>query len=275
MGLYRSLAGLVRLEVTSADIPGLLDFLGKKDIALLDAVPEGELILRFSLRRQDLSKLKEVCNKRGDILKIAGRTGLYWSVKSLFSRPVLLVGMAWILFFLLWIPTHVFFIEVEGNAAVPSRKILEAAQQSGICFGASRREVRSEKVKNALLEEIPELQWAGVNTYGCVAVISVREKSITERCETEKAVTSIVAACDGVVLSATATAGNHDILGEAINVKNVFADKITICIEIGLFEIFGVFKEKQRGISAAAVNMDICKAGGEIFFLAVDNFCVC
>lgn len=36
-------------------------------------------------------------------------------------------------------------------------------------------------MKNALLSAIPELQWAGVNTYGCRAVISVRERTLPER----------------------------------------------------------------------------------------------
>lgn len=208
MGLYRSLAGLVRIAVTSADIPGLLALLTKRDIPVLDGAGDGELSLQFTIYRQDFRKVRDICEKRGDALKIQGRNGLYWLGKGLLRRPVLLVGMLLLLWLMLWIPTHVFFVQVEGNSAVPARLILAAAEESGICFGASRREVRSERMKNALLEAVPELQWAGVNTYGCVAVITVREKSITEEQRAEYAVSSIVSACDGVIISATATRGS-------------------------------------------------------------------
>ena len=43
--------------------------------------------------------------------------------------------------------------------------------------------IRSEKVKNSLLQRIPQLQWAGINTDGCVAVISVREKTAIKNSE--------------------------------------------------------------------------------------------
>ena len=208
MGLYRSLAGLVRVSVTSADIPGLLAVLAKGDIPVLDGAGDGELDMEFTIYRRDFRRLRKICEGRGDSLKVSGRWGLYWLIKGLGKRPVLVVGMVILLWLMLWIPTHVFFVQVEGNATIPDRLILAAAEESGIRFGASRREVRSERMKNALLEAVPELQWAGVNTYGCVAVITVREKSVTEEERVEYAVSSIVAGCDGVILSATATSGS-------------------------------------------------------------------
>ena len=48
-------------------------------------------------------------------------------------------------------------MNVEGNSAVASVDIIDAAQNAGLGFGASRRAVRSEKVKNALLASIPDL----------------------------------------------------------------------------------------------------------------------
>ena len=89
-------------------------------------------------------------------------------------RPVLLAGLGILFLLAMYLPSRVLFIRVEGNMQIPDRQILAAAEECGIRFGASRREVRSEKVKNALLSSVPQLQWAGVNTAGCVATISVR-----------------------------------------------------------------------------------------------------
>ena len=91
---------------------------------------------------------------------------------------------------------------------VPSKIILEQAERCGIAFWANRREVRSERMKNALLSSIPELQWAGVNTYGCTAMISVEERQEPENKPREYRVSRMVALRDGVITSCTATAGN-------------------------------------------------------------------
>lgn len=208
MGLYRSMAGTVRVSVTSADIPGLLAVFARENIPLMNVVPDGDLDIQFEVFRENYRKVREICKNRGDSLMIRGKNGVYWLGKSLLKRPVLMLGCFLLLLFLLWLPTRVFFVRVEGNSVIPARKILAAAEECGIGFGANRRQVRSERMKNLLLEAVPELQWAGVNTYGCVAVISVREKTMQEQEAREYRVSSIVAACDGIIVSATATGGN-------------------------------------------------------------------
>ena len=63
-------------------------------------------------------------------------------------------------------------------------------------------------MKNALLDAMPQLQWAGINTYGCRAVITVRERTEKQEDDTPYGVSCMVAAQDGIILSATATEGN-------------------------------------------------------------------
>ena len=209
MGIFRSMAGMLSVEIVSADIPAVLAAIAELNIPVFQAVTKGELTLQLHIRRQDWRRLSALCRRRGESLRILSRRGLYWSMKSLLKRPLLLIGTGLLVFLMLFLPTRVLFIRVEGNARIPAAKILEAAADSGICFGASRREVRSERMKNALLESVPELQWAGVNTYGCVAVISVRERAAEPASEQQSGgVSSIVAAWDGIILSATVTKGN-------------------------------------------------------------------
>ena len=71
--------------------------------------------------------------------------------------------------------------------------------------------MRSEKVKNALLDAIPQLQWAGVNTSGCTAVISVRERAVSREEPESSGVSSIVADRDGYILSCTVTQGTAQV----------------------------------------------------------------
>ena len=230
MDLWHSLAGMVEVELTSADVSGTLTAINTMEIKTWEIRSIGDLTVRFCVCRKDYSKLQTLTKKRGDTLELLSRQGLYWTAKSLLHRPVLVAGMLLLFMIILFLPTRVFFVQVEGNEAIPQLRILEAARESGICFGASRREVRSEKVKNRLLAELPQLQWAGVNTHGCVAVVSVRERSSAEQEKEPEGVASIVAACDGIILSCTATRGNLlCVPGQAVRAGDVLISGFTDC----------------------------------------------
>ena len=208
MQFWKSLAGLVEVEITSADIGAAFQAINACEITVYHAKQVGNLTARFIIRRVDYWKLAALMVKRGENLKIYKRRGIYWSIRKLITRPVLLAGLTILLTLVFTLPTRILFVQIEGNHIVPQNQILAAAETCGISFWASRREVRSEKMKNALLSAVPQLQWAGINTYGCVAVISVREKANTVPVPSESQVASIVAARDGLIDSITVTRGN-------------------------------------------------------------------
>ena len=230
MDFWRSLAGMVEVELTSAEPGAAFQAVNARNIPIFRVRQVSDLTARFVILRRDYRRLAALAEKRGETLRIFRRKGLYWAGKSLLKRPALVLGMALLLSLVLYLPTRVLFVRVEGNAAVPAKQIVAAAEESGIRFWASRREVRSEKVKNALLSAVPELQWAGVNTYGCVAVISVRERTDPEQTEKETGVCSIVAARDGVIDSVTVIRGNGLCgVGQAVKEGQVLISGYTDC----------------------------------------------
>ena len=90
--------------------------------------------------------------------------------------------------------------------------------------------MRSERVKNALLYELPQLQWAGVNTKGCVATISVKEKPETAASEQDPVLASVAASRDGVILSCTANQGNLLCQeGQAVRQGDILISPYTPC----------------------------------------------
>lgn len=206
MGIWKSLAGQVEVALTGAEPEKSLDAVAGLGVEMTGLERLGDLTYRFRIARRDYKKVAALCRKRGETLEIRRRVGLYWLGKGLIRRPVLVAGMGLLLGLTLFLPGRVLFIEVEGNERVPARLILEAAEESGVRFGASRRALRSEKVKNALLAAVPQLQWAGVNTAGCTATISVRERSEPEPVEALE-FGNIVASRDGFLLSTTVTRG--------------------------------------------------------------------
>ena len=231
MNFWKSLAGRVRVELTCADPGGALAAVNLAGITVYEATRgDDDIVSVFFVHRGDVRMLRTLAKRKGWDLRITGRVGVYWTVRSLLARPVLLLGMLFLCACVLYLPTRVYFIHIEGNDTVPTRLILEKCGQIGIRFGASRREVRSEKVKNALLEAIPELQWAGINTNGCVATVTVRERSDHNEERVTGGVSSIIASCDGVITDCTVTQGNQVCrIGQAVRAGELLVSGFTDC----------------------------------------------
>lgn len=208
MDFWSSMAGVVQIELCSADPMGTVTALGKQGFFVYETEFVDTLRVRFLISRKQLKPLQRLAEKRGDTVNVLKHQGVYYTLMGLLKRPVLVAGLIFMLAISCWVPSRVFFVRVEGNSTVPQRLIVEKASACGIGFGASRREVRSEKIKNALLEAMPQLQWAGVNTYGCTAVIMVRERTDAEPKPQQSGVSSIVASRDAVIDSITVLQGN-------------------------------------------------------------------
>lgn len=199
---------MVRLEYTSANVAQGLRAINDAGITLYQAEPMDDLTIRFSVRRHDHRTLKKLLIARGEQVQSVGWKGVFFTARKMLHRPVLLSGMMLILWLTLFLPTRVLFVEVEGNSDIPERLILEQASNFGLNFGTKRSNLRSEKIKNELMQAIPELQWVGVNTIGCRAVISVRERTDLTKRESVDRVSSIVAERDGVIREMTVISGS-------------------------------------------------------------------
>lgn len=230
MDFWKSIEGMLEMELCSADIGAAFSSVNHLNIPVYQVRYVNDLTVRFHILRKDLRKVVELYQKRGETLRILKYKGVYWAIHGLLRRPALLLGLIMLLCCALYVPAKVLFIQVEGNASVPARKILAAAEECGIRFGADRRNVRSEKVKNALLSAVPELQWAGVNTSGCVATISVKERTDPPQEDTPREVSSIVASRDGIIYTCTATRGNLLVSpGQAVKEGQLLISGYTDC----------------------------------------------
>lgn len=230
MDLFDSICGEVTVEVTSADISAVLTAFSESGIVLHRVEAVSDLTVRLAVSRQNLKRVKRILQRRGENERILRRSGIFWGMKNLLRRPVLVVGLGMLILLALFLPSRVLFIRVEGNSRIPERLIMEQAQYYGVTFGANRRAIRSERVKNGLLGAIPELQWVGVTTEGCVAKIHVRERSRAEQINEQFVVTSIVASRDGVIHSCTVNQGNGLCkVGQAVTKGQVLISGYTDC----------------------------------------------
>ena len=230
MVFWKSLDGMLTVEFTSPDPEKTLDFIVRSQISISNIIQISELTYQIQMQRSDYKRILQILNYEEYNLKIIGKKGLFWLLTSLVHRPVLLLLLSIPLILSLYIPSRIFFITVDGNATLPEQLILSAAEDCGIHFAASRRYVRSEKVKNELLSSVPQLQWAGINTAGCRAVISVRERTKEEPEKDSMIVSNLIADRDGYILSSTITSGSaHFVPGQAVTKGQILISGYTDC----------------------------------------------
>lgn len=251
-----SMKGTVFVQLVSADPSAALRTMAEQGITVFDvSIGQDEMTCRFRIQRRYYIALESIAKRRGDQLTVLGRKGIFWALKGLAERPVLCCGMLIVFLLAVYLPSRIFFFRVEGNATVDTRAILAAAEECGIQFGISRRELRSEKMKNALLEAIPQLQWAGINTAGCVATISVRERQVVDSAPEKAGVSSIVASRDGVIQELTVLRGNGVCkVGQAVKAGQVLISGYTDCgISIRATRAEGeIYASTQRQLTVAA-----------------------
>ncbi len=199
---------LIKIELISADLAGILRKLSNSGVVLQDVGAMDGLSIRLTVQRNQFPILKKICAVDGCDVRILRVAGLVHILRQVIKRPVLVLGILGIILLTMYLPTKVLIIEVEGTNTVSPTEIIANAEHCGICIGADRSSIRSEMVKNELLGRMPQLQWVGVNTYGCRAVISVRERTHPEEKSEEKGISSLIAAQDGVIREMTVLRGN-------------------------------------------------------------------
>ena len=203
--LWWLIRGSVRLRLTGADPERTLCRL-MEQIRLEDIRRTDRLTVEFTVSGENLKTAGAVADRYGDRLEVLKRGGFPQTVEKCLRYPLVCLTVLVLLWATLWVPSRVLFFRVEGSQTIPERRILEEAAACGLHFGASREAVRSEQVKNRLLDALPELSWVGVNTSGTVATITVQERRRPP--EEQKAVPgNLVASMDGIVTSVTATSG--------------------------------------------------------------------
>lgn len=249
MELWWRAAGWVRLRLTSADCAARLRSISR-EIRLERIEFLSELCVEFDTARANVD---QIGLHGGETLEVVGRKGLpqlllrlrRW---KLLAAVILILGVLTVV-----LPGRIWFVRVEGSGELPARLILEKAEECGLYFGASRRELRSEQVKNHLLYAIPELRWAGVNTEGCVATITVRVRSAEESVG-ETAPGDLVAVRDAVITQVFPETGTAQVSpGQAVRAGQVLISGYT---DLGIMtredraagEVYGVTQRQVRSV---------------------------
>lgn len=221
----------LRVQIVSAELSSVITALAFSGIDMQNVVYTDLLTAEAKIRQSQYHSVRIILQKQGATCKVLSREGILWSVLELMKRPMLTCGLLVFAMLACMLPSKIFFVKVSGNEKLTDNHVLSKAEECGIKFGSIASDVRSEKVKNHLLSMLPELQWVGVNTSGCVATIHVKERSqVTEPTELRSSISSIVAAQDGVITGLTVLKGTPLFSpGQAVQKGDILVSGYTDC----------------------------------------------
>lgn len=229
MGIWNRFSGCLEVELTSAGLEEAYGEIVNRRISLYRVIQVDALTVRFVVTKRDYIQIQSLCKQKGWGARICDRRGLYWHLHYLSGRYVLAGALFLCAILTVFLSSVVLIVEVEGNERVPSRWIVEAAGESGIYFGVSKKSIRSEEVKNKLLSQIPELKWVGVNTVGCRTIISVRER-VRETDTEQFGVCNIIANKAGIIDTVLVTKGTPMCKpGQAVQEGQILISGYTDC----------------------------------------------
>ena len=255
MNFWKSVSGTASVTLIGANIGKSMDLLRSNNVDVTNLYILDDLTVQFCSSRKDLEMIKIICKKQGDTVSYRLDNSIYLKGKKFFKRPALMIGIFLLLILTMILPTRILFLDVQGNEHLPAQLILDRAGACGIYVGASRRHVRSEKMKNALLEAMPELKWAGINTSGCTAIISVREREENQNSVLSSAVRSIIAVRDGIITNCTATHGKLICIpGQIVQKGQVLIsgyNDLGVCLQVGPAE-GEIFAHTNRNLEIIA-----------------------
>lgn len=246
------LSGIYRLRLTGAEPERTIRGLAQL-IRLGNVERESDLCMVLEISRLDFEMLATQAHRTGDRIDLLEERGLPVKLRVWKRYPILTGTMVVLAILSMLLPGRILFLKVEGNERIPESMILERASECGLSFWTDRGSMRSEQIKNRLLSLIPELSWAGVNTRGSCAVISVQERRQEQSPEPEFP-GNIVAVTDALITDITAASGTALCApGDAVKAGQILISGYTdlgLCthVERARGEVYGMTQRKTRAV---------------------------
>ena len=159
------------------------------------------------LWERDLPALRQQAEACGCEIRTLRIRGGSQNRARLRGRRILLLVLAWTAALLLCSSLFVWEIQVRGCETLSEGQVLRALAACGVERGCFWPALSPELVRSRMLTELPELAWMTVNLSGSRAVVLVLERRPTPELRREDEPADIVAACPGVILSATVLNG--------------------------------------------------------------------
>ncbi len=185
-------------------------------------------ILLACVRKKAYPLLRPQAKRSQTRLRVEKRIGLPFLCRRWKGKRGLLYGGAAGVAILLLLSMRVWCIHVQGLETVDPARVKQAAYSLGLKQGMLRSEVDSRLLQTQLMQEIPELSWVSVNTWGSLVTIEARERIVTDPVEDQEGIFNIVASGAGQIVRMEVYHGTAEVqIGDAVAPGQLLVNGIT------------------------------------------------
>lgn len=225
--LSRWVLGTATARVTG-DTARFLNILVRSGISPL-AMHREEDALLLTVRAKQYKKLHGVKRRTGARVRLVRRGGGPFLLRRSLKRPGLLVGMAVGIGLFQWLSGFYWCVSVEGDVPYAASEIWQAAAESGVYIGASRKNTDLPTSANQLIRKLPRLAWASFNSEGCAVTLHMRPALERAAGSDHEGAYDVVAAQSGMITKITAPAGTVLVqVGSAVEAGQVLVSGVTV-----------------------------------------------
>lgn len=172
--LWNYLLGYVIIEVRGFSIERFLNLISKKGIFIWD-LTETQRGAEMKVSVKDFKKLKPYTKKSKCHIKIKGRFGRPFIIKSLKKRQLYILGIIVFIVSLYTLSSFIWLIEVSGNSRIKTKDILSFCESKGFSVGSYKSSIDTDNLKKELKNHFPEISWITIEMKGTKASIELRE----------------------------------------------------------------------------------------------------
>lgn len=206
--MWQSVEGYVIIQIEGAGVERLLNRLQAAGIPVRDVARSGRGVCRCRLRPRDFRRLHALCGGCRCRVRILRRGGLPIRMARLMRRRALLCGLLLAAAAIAFFSTRICIIRVVGCERVAERTVLRSLASLGVSAGRPRSGLSLPALAERLMASDERIAWAGLSLDGVVLTVEIVETRTAPAPVDPKTPCDVVAVKDGVIVSATAIAGN-------------------------------------------------------------------
>jgi similar to stage IV sporulation protein len=209
------MSGAVRIKITGKMPEKFINLCITQNINLWGIVMcRDEYFVSMSLG--DFFQIRPLVRISKIKVEVVAFYGLPFMIKRVKARKMMVVGCLLFVFFLQYLTSFIWFVDITGNKTIPTAAVQELLYNNGLYPGVLKNDVNIKHIENQILVNVPKIAWVGISFTGTHAVVELVEKTLPQ--VEDKAPADIVAVKDGVITEIIALAG-HCVVKKGDTVK--------------------------------------------------------
>ena len=203
----RKITGELEVTATGLSPEKLLNISAQNHIRLSGVRRLSYTQLRFSIGPSDYNRLKKLLPEGRYKLNISSSRGLSLMLYAFRARYCLIAGIIISIALAFFASSRVWFVKVRGCQRVSEESVLNILESCGLKWGASVSGGELDEMEKRLMQELPEISWAGISRRGVNIYAYIKENSELPESTPVNKPADVIAAKDGVVEKVTVLQG--------------------------------------------------------------------